>query len=186
MLERYGRVQGPDPASSAVACVGGVIANNSSGMAAGIPHNPCMTVRSVTFVLPSGVAVDPAAAGAEEAFAAGAPDLAVGLMAIKADIEADPGFVARIRRKYAIKNTNGYRLDAFLDGDSPVEIFRRLITRSQGPWLSSRRRCSIPSRSAVALPRAPADQQVIATIVMPQGPNGIRQGASRSRTAGVS
>ena len=131
-LKRYGRVLGPDPASSAVACVGGVIANNSSGMAAGVSHNPYMTVRSMTFVLPSGVAVDTAAAGAEEAFAAGAPDLAAGLMAIKADIEADPGFVARIRRKYAIKNTNGYRLDAFLDGDSPVEIFRRLIIGSQG------------------------------------------------------
>ena len=35
------------------------------------------------------------------------------------EIEADAELVARIRAKYEIKNTNGYRLDAFLDGDDP-------------------------------------------------------------------
>jgi len=34
-LKPYGRVLGPDPASGAVACVGGVVSNNASGMAAG-------------------------------------------------------------------------------------------------------------------------------------------------------
>ena len=37
-----------------------------------------------------------------------------------------------MRRKFSIKNTMGYRLCAFLDGDSPVEIFRRLIIGSEG------------------------------------------------------
>ena len=37
-----------------------------------------------------------------------------------------------MRRKFTIKNTMGYRLCAFLDGDSPVEIFRRLIIGSEG------------------------------------------------------
>lgn len=131
-LKRYGRVLGPDPASSAVACVGGVVANNSSGMTAGVAHNPYQTVASMTFILPNGQAINTAAPDAEEAFAAAAPELTAGLMTIKAEIEADPAFAERIRRKHSIKNTNGYRLDAFLDGGSPVEIFRRLIVGSQG------------------------------------------------------
>jgi D-lactate dehydrogenase len=37
-LQPYGRVLGPDPASSNVACVGGVVSNNASGMTAGTTH----------------------------------------------------------------------------------------------------------------------------------------------------
>jgi D-lactate dehydrogenase len=36
-------------------------------------------------------------------------------MELKARIESDPLLVARIRSKYAIKNTMGYSLNAFLD-----------------------------------------------------------------------
>jgi D-lactate dehydrogenase len=131
-LRRHGRALGPDPASSAVACIGGVVANNSSGMAAGTTHNAYRTVRSMTFVLVNGTVVDTATPDAEAVFAQGAPDLTSGLMDIKAEIEADPALSARIRQKYAIKNTSGYRLDAFLDGTTPVEIFRRLLVGSQG------------------------------------------------------
>jgi D-lactate dehydrogenase len=131
-LRRHGRMLGPDPASSAVACIGGVVANNASGMAAGVAHNSYQTVASMTFVLPNGAIIDTAATDAEQAFASAAPDLAAGLMKIKAEIEADAEFSARLRRKYAIKNTNGYRLDAFLDGDTPLEVFRRLLVGSQG------------------------------------------------------
>ncbi len=37
-----------------------------------------------------------------------------------------------MRRKFEIKNTTGYRLCAFLDADTPLEIFRRLIIGSEG------------------------------------------------------
>ena len=39
---------------------------------------------------------------------------------------------SRIARKFEIKNTTGYRLCAFLDGDEPLEIFRRLLIGSEG------------------------------------------------------
>jgi hypothetical protein len=39
------------------------------------------------------------------------------LLAIRDEIRADPELPARIRTKFAIKNTSGYRLDAFLDAD---------------------------------------------------------------------
>ena len=43
-----------------------------------------------------------------------------------------PSSPQRIARKFEIKNTTGYRLCAFLDADTPLEIFRRLVVGSEG------------------------------------------------------
>jgi len=126
------RKLGPDPASTAIATVGGVIANNSGGMRCGVTRDSYSTLRALTFVLPSGTRIDTAAAGAEAEFEAREPSLAAGLGRIRDEIRADPDLSGRIRRKYAIKNTMGYRLCAFLDADSPLEIFRRLLVGSEG------------------------------------------------------
>jgi D-lactate dehydrogenase len=131
-LARHGRRLGPDPASSAAATLGGVVANNSSGMNAGTTANSYRTLRSLTAVLSSGTVVDTAAADADEQLARREPRLAEGLLALKREIEADPELVARIRRKYEIKNTSGYRLDAFLDHHSPAGILRGLMVGSEG------------------------------------------------------
>ena len=132
VLSRYGTRLGPDPASTDVATVGGVIANNSGGMRCGVTEDSYSTLRSLTFVLPSGTVIDTAAPGAEERFAREEPELAAGLLAIRDELRADPQLVERIERKFRIKNTMGYRLCAFLDGDTPVEIFRRLLVGSEG------------------------------------------------------
>jgi D-lactate dehydrogenase len=132
VLAPHGRKLGPDPASTDVATVGGVIANNSGGMRCGTTKDSYSTVRSLTFLLPSGTMVDTGASGAEAAFAAAEPELAAGLGAIRDEIRADEELAARIRRKFEIKNTTGYRLCAFLDADDPLQIFRRLLVGSEG------------------------------------------------------
>jgi D-lactate dehydrogenase len=132
VLAPHGRKLGPDPASTDIATVGGVIANNSGGMRCGTVHDSYSTVRSLTFVLPSGTTIDTAAPGAAERFAAEEPELAAGLATIRDEIRADAELSERIRRKFAIKNTTGYRLCAFLDADEPLEIFRRLLVGSEG------------------------------------------------------
>jgi D-lactate dehydrogenase len=132
VLAPYGRKLGPDPASTDIATVGGVIANNSGGMRCGTVRDSYSTVRSLTFVLPSGTTIDTAAPGAAERFAAEEPELAAGLAAIRDEIRADAELSERIRRKFAIKNTTGYRLCAFLDAEEPLEIFRRLLIGSEG------------------------------------------------------
>ncbi len=132
VLAPYGRKLGPDPASTDIACVGGVIANNSGGMRCGTSKDSYSTVRSLTLVLPSGTTIDTAAPGAVEEFAVAEPELAAGLEAIRDEIRADAELSERIRRKFAIKNTTGYRLCAFLDADEPLEIFRRLVVGSEG------------------------------------------------------
>ncbi|UNT00354.1 FAD-binding oxidoreductase [Streptomyces tubbatahanensis] len=131
-LAPHGRTLGPDPASAIACTVGGVVANNASGMTAGTTRNSYRTVASLTCVLASGTVVDTADPAADEKLARSEPGLCEGLMALKAEIEADTRLVARIRAKYELKNTNGYRLDAFLDGTTPVEILRGLMVGSQG------------------------------------------------------
>jgi D-lactate dehydrogenase len=132
VLAPYGTKLGPDPASTDVCTVGGVIANNSGGMRCGVTRDSYSTVRQLTFVLPSGTLIDTAAPGAAERFAAAEPELVAGLEAIRDEIRADPELSARIRRKFEIKNTMGYRLCAFLDAEQPLEIFRRLLVGSEG------------------------------------------------------
>jgi len=132
VLAPYGRKLGPDPASTDIATVGGVVNNNSGGMRCGVTYDSYSTVTGMTFVLPSGTMIDTEAAGAEEKFAAEEPELADGLMKIREEILADREFTDRIRHKFEIKNTTGYRLCAFLDGETPLEIFRRLIIGSEG------------------------------------------------------
>ncbi|MEO6922876.1 MAG: FAD-binding oxidoreductase, partial [Bryocella sp.] len=131
-LAPFGYRLGPDPASYSVATVGGVIANNSSGMCCGTAQNSYCTLESLAFLLPSGTRINTTDADAEATFAQAEPALAAGLMAIKREIEADPVLVERMRRKYAIKNTTGYTMAAFLDGDTPLQIFRRLLVGSEG------------------------------------------------------
>ncbi|MEV0117311.1 FAD-binding and (Fe-S)-binding domain-containing protein [Streptomyces sp. NPDC050844] len=133
-LARHGRVLGPDPASAIACTIGGVVANNASGMTAGTTRNSYRTVASLTFVLPTGTVVDTAEPDADEQLAHAEPALCEGLLAIKREIEADPELTARIRAKYEVKNTNGYRLDSFLDGATPVEILRGLMVGSEGTF----------------------------------------------------
>jgi D-lactate dehydrogenase len=132
VLAPYGYKLGPDPASTDIACVGGVIANNSGGMRCGIVRDSYSTVRAMKLVLASGTVIDTETPDAEERFAADEPKLAAELLAIREEILADKELTARIRRKFEIKNTTGYRLCAFLDAETPLEIFRRLVVGSEG------------------------------------------------------
>src|SRR6266481_2229272 len=100
-LQPYGYRLGPDPASSGVATIGGVIANNASGMCCGTVENSYQTLESISFLLPSGTYIDTAAPDAENLFALQEPQLAAGLLQIKREIEQDPGWSHDSRRNTA-------------------------------------------------------------------------------------
>src|SRR6202140_4460206 len=131
-LHRHGRRLGPDPASINACTIGGVIANNAGGMRCTIERDAYHTVRSMTLVLASGTVIDTAQPDAEAAFIHAEPDLAEGLLKLRAELIADTALAERVRHKYMIRNTTGYRLDALLDGQTPLEIFRRLVVGSEG------------------------------------------------------
>ncbi len=132
VLAPHGRKLGPDPASTDAATVGGVVANNSGGMRCGVVRDSYATVTSMRLALASGTVIDTAAKGAEEEFARLEPKLAAGLAEIRDELRGDAELSERVRRKFAVKNTMGYRLCAFLDADTPLEIFRRLVVGSEG------------------------------------------------------
>ncbi len=60
LLRPYGVKLGPDPASINACMMGGILANNSSGMCCGVAQNAYHTLDSLKFVLPSGTTIDTA------------------------------------------------------------------------------------------------------------------------------
>jgi D-lactate dehydrogenase len=54
------------------------------------------------------------------------------LLQLRRELLADSVLTNRVRCKYAIRNTHGLRLCALLDGETPLEIFRRLLVGSEG------------------------------------------------------
>jgi D-lactate dehydrogenase len=132
MLKIYSTKIGPDPASITAARLGGILSNNASGMCCGVAQNAYHTLRSMTFMLPSGTVIDTAAPDADAQFRAREPQLAAGLLALKRRLEANTALASRIRSKYKMKNTTGYSLNAFLDYETPVEIFSHLLIGAEG------------------------------------------------------
>jgi D-lactate dehydrogenase len=132
LLQPYGSKIGPDPASIHACTMGGILANNSSGMCCGITQNAYHTLESLTFVLPSGTAIDTAHPDADRTFREAEPQLANGLLALRKRILANEELTQRIRAKYRIKNTTGYSLNAFIDFENPLDIFSHVLIGSEG------------------------------------------------------
>jgi D-lactate dehydrogenase len=131
-LAPYGRKLGPDPASEVACTIGGVLANNSSGMQCGTELNSYRTVESMVLVLPSGTVVDSAAPGAARLLAEREPELHAGLLRLQQRIRSDAGSVATLERLFALKNTMGYGLNSFLDHDDPLDVLVHLMVGSEG------------------------------------------------------
>ena len=131
-LARHHRKLGPDPASEIACTIGGVVANNSSGMACGVTDNTYRTLESAVLVLPGGTVVDTSAPGADDELARAEPLLHAGLLALRDRVRANAASVATIRSLYAIKNTMGYGLNSFLDYDRAVDILEHLVIGSEG------------------------------------------------------
>ncbi len=131
-LAPYGRKIGPDPASETACTIGGVVANNSSGMACGTVENTYRTMDSLVVVLPSGTVVDTGATDADGRLRHDEPELFAGLLRLRDRIRANPASVATVERQFAMKNTMGYGLNAFLDYDHPSQILAHLVVGSEG------------------------------------------------------
>jgi D-lactate dehydrogenase len=131
-LKPFGAKIGPDPASIQAAMMGGILANNSSGMCCGVAQNAYHTIDSIVFVLPSGTVIDTALPDADDVLRAAEPTLADGLLSLRHRILEQPDTAARIRRKYLTKNTTGYSLNAFLDYERPIDILSHVLVGSEG------------------------------------------------------
>jgi D-lactate dehydrogenase len=132
VLAPYGHKLGPDPASESVCTIGGVVANNSSGMHCGTQFNTYRTLESMVLVLPSGTLIDSADPQAGRRLAEAEPELHDGLVRLRRRVLDDPESVATIERQFAMKNTMGYGVNAFVDHEDPLDILVHLMIGSEG------------------------------------------------------
>lgn len=131
-LVRHGRRLGPDPASEIACTIGGVVANNSSGMSSGTARTAYRTVEAMTVVLADGTVLDTGAPDADARLRAVRPDLHAGLSALRDRVRSSASARAEIERQFAMKNTMGYGVNALLDHDEPVTILEHLMVGSEG------------------------------------------------------
>ncbi|MCF4007539.1 FAD-binding oxidoreductase [Corynebacterium uropygiale] len=131
-LAPYRRKLGPDPASESACTIGGVIANNSSGMACGTELNTYRTLESMVLVLPSGTVIDTGSPTADRDLAAQEPELVDTLTRLQRRVRGNEESVAIIERHFSLKNTMGYGLNSFLDFDKPAKLLEHLIIGSEG------------------------------------------------------
>ena len=131
-LAPFGRRIGPDPASINACMMGGILANNASGMCCGITQNAYQTLKSMVLVLPDGTVLDTGKPGNESRFLEDAPHVVEGLEDLRDRVRSQPDLVALIRNKYTLKNTVGYALNSFLDHDELGQILSHLMIGSEG------------------------------------------------------
>ncbi|WP_269927755.1 FAD-binding and (Fe-S)-binding domain-containing protein [Kocuria massiliensis] len=131
-LRGHGRKLGPDPASSSACTIGGVVANNSSGMSCGTEFNTYRTLESMVFVLPSGTMIDTSEPDADRRLRELEPELHEGLLRLRRRVMDNPASQRIIKHQFSMKNTMGYGVNALVDFDSPVEILEHLLIGSEG------------------------------------------------------
>ena len=131
-LAPFGRRLGPDPASEMACTIGGIVANNSSGMLCGTEQNSYRTLVSVVLVLASGTVLDTGARDADDRLRLVEPTLYEGLAKLRDRVRGNAGSVTTIREQFSRKNTMGYGINALLDYDSPAEILAHLVVGSEG------------------------------------------------------
>ena len=132
ILRPYGRKFDPDPASKRSAMVGGIVANNASGMNCGTHANSDSIMRSARIVLADGTVLDTADAASRASFAATHAAMLAQIESIRDDIRADEELTARIRHKYSIKNVTGLNLRPFVAFDDPFDIMAHCMVGSEG------------------------------------------------------
>jgi D-lactate dehydrogenase len=131
-LAPFGRKIGPDPASIDAAMIGGIAANNASGMCCGTAQNSYRTLAGMRVVLADGTVLDTRDPASRAAFAARRPELVRELAALGEATRGNAALAQRIRHKFRMKNTTGYSLNALVDFADPIDILAHLLIGSEG------------------------------------------------------
>ncbi|ALI06663.1 MULTISPECIES: FAD-binding and (Fe-S)-binding domain-containing protein [Pseudomonas] len=131
-LAPFGRKIGPDPASINACKIGGIVANNASGMCCGTAQNTYHTLAGIRLVLADGTRLDTEDDNSVAAFRTSHGELLERLATLGRETRANTELAARIRHKYRLKNTTGLSLNALVDFDEPVDILSHLLVGSEG------------------------------------------------------
>ncbi len=132
ILKPYKRVFTPDPASTKSAMVGGIVANNASGMKCGTHANSDRMLRSIRIVLADGTVLDTSDEKSRESFRQTHGALLEEIEQIRRAIAADKELYEHIRHKYSIKNVTGLNLLPFILFEDPFDILAHCMVGSEG------------------------------------------------------
>ena len=131
-LQPFGRKIGPDPASINAAMIGGIAANNASGMCCGTDQNSYKTIADIRIVLYDGTILDTSNEKSKLDFTEKHPEIIREIEKLRDKIKADNTLTERIKQKYKIKNTTGYSINALVDYEDPFDIIKHLMIGSEG------------------------------------------------------
>lgn len=131
-LAPHGLKIGPDPASIGACMIGGIVANNASGMCCGTAQNSYQTIADIRIVLNDGTILDTANPESVTAFKNNQTALIQEIESLRDEIKSNETLYHRIRNKFKIKNTTGYSINAFVDYEDPIEIIKHLMVGSEG------------------------------------------------------
>ena len=131
-LAPFGRKIGPDPASIASAQIGGIVANNASGMCCGTEQNSYRTIESLRLILFDGTILDTGSTESRHSFRKSHAAMLENLSVIAKELATDNALRSRVIEKYKMKNTMGYALNAFLDYDDPIDMLEHVVVGSEG------------------------------------------------------
>jgi D-lactate dehydrogenase len=132
ILKPYGRVFPPDPASIGSAMVGGIVANNASGMNCGVHANSDRMLISARLILTDGTVLDTGSEESREQFRRSHPEFLKKIEALHDRVRADEELRTRILKKYSIKNVTGLNLRPLVAYDDPFDIIAHSIVGSEG------------------------------------------------------
>ncbi|WP_163338018.1 FAD-binding and (Fe-S)-binding domain-containing protein [Desulfopila sp. IMCC35008] len=131
-LAPYGKKIGPDPASINAAMIGGIAANNASGMCCGTSQNSYKTVASMRIVFQDGTVLDTSDESSRSRFRESRSDIYEAIDQLSKEVKANGELSERIRDKFKIKNTTGYSLNSLIDYEDPIDILMHLMIGSEG------------------------------------------------------
>ncbi|RXJ93720.1 4Fe-4S ferredoxin [Malaciobacter molluscorum] len=132
ILSPYGKKIGPDPASINAAMIGGIAANNASGMCCGVAQNSYKTLKSMKLIFSDGTELDTADENSKDSFRKTHKEFLESLKSYAKSIKEDEKVSKKIKEKFKMKNTTGYSLNALVDFDDEFEILQHLIIGSEG------------------------------------------------------
>ncbi|RQW61900.1 FAD-binding and (Fe-S)-binding domain-containing protein [Vibrio viridaestus] len=131
-LAPFARKIGPDPASINACKIGGIAANNASGMCCGTAQNSYRTVSDMTIVLSDGFILDTSSKQSIEDFKQSHSQLYKGIAQLSKETQTNNALTQRIKHKYRLKNTTGYALNSLVDYQDPIDIIKHLMIGSEG------------------------------------------------------
>jgi len=132
ILAPYRRKIGPDPASIDAATIGGIVANNASGLRSRSSGTSFSTVENLRIILADGTILDTGDEKSKTDFLGSHRKMAEEILHLAKSVKENKSLAGKIKHKYRLKNTTGYSLNALTDFDDLFDIIKHLMIGSEG------------------------------------------------------